>query len=153
MREAGIKITHVAYKGAGPAATDVMAGQINGMFGDLPVVSPYVKSGKVRALAATSAQRSQYFPNVPTTKEAGFPGVEMTNYYGLLLPAKTPRDVVMKLHDATIKTVATPAVRERLIGVGADPLTMSPEEFTDFIKVDIDKWGKLAKSAGIVIER
>src|SRR5581483_3967106 len=131
----------------------VVAGQINGMFGDLPVVSPYVKAGKVRALAATSANRSQYFPDVPTTKEAGFPGVEMTNYYALLLPAKTPRELVMKLHDAVLKTVATPAVRDRLVGVGADPLTMSPDEFTAFIRADIEKWGKLAKSAGIVIER
>ena len=77
----------------------------------------------------------------------------MTNYYGLLVPAKTPRDIVMKLHDAVVKTVATPAVRERLISVGADPLTMSPEEFTEFIRADIEKWAKLAKAAGIVIER
>ena len=153
QREAGVKITHVPFKGAGPAVTDLIGGQINGMFVDLPVISPYVKSGKVRALAVTSAQRSQYFPETPTTKEAGYPGVEMTNCYGLLVPAKTPRDIVMKLHDAVVKTVATPAVRERLMSVGADPATTSPEEFTRFIKTDIDKWGKLAKSAGIVIER
>ena len=153
VREANVKITHVPYKGAGPAVSEVIAGQINGMFVDLPVISPYVKSGKVRALAVTSVQRSQYFPEIPTTKEAGYPGVEMTNYYGLLLPAQTPRDIVMKLHDAVLKTVATPAVRDRLVSVGADPLTMSPEEFGRFIKADIEKWGKLAKAAGIVIER
>ena len=153
QREAGVKITHVPYKGAAPASADVIAGQINGMFVDLPVISPYVKAGKARALAVTSPQRSQYFPEVPTTKEAGYPGVEMTNYYGLLLPAKTPRDIVVKMHDAVVKTVATPAVRERLVAVGADPLTMSPEEFTAFIRADIEKWAKLAKSAGIVIER
>jgi tripartite-type tricarboxylate transporter receptor subunit TctC len=151
--EAGVKITHVPFKGAGPAVTDLIGGQINGMFVDLPVISPYVKSGKVRALAVTSVQRSRYFPDIPTTKEAGYPGVEMTNCYGLLVPAKTPRDIVMKLHDAVVKAVATPAVRERFAAVGADPATMSPEEFTRFIKSDIDKWGKLAKSAGIVIER
>jgi tripartite-type tricarboxylate transporter receptor subunit TctC len=153
LREANIRITHVPYKGAGPASSEVVAGQINGMFVDLPVISEYVKAGKVRALAVTSAERSKYFPEVPTTKEAGYPGVEMTNYYGLLLPARTPREIVMKLHDAAVKTVATPVVRERLVGVGADPLTMSPEEFTQFIRTDIEKWGKLAKSAGIVIER
>ena len=152
-REAGVKLTHVPYKGAGPAVSEVIAGQINGMFVDLPVISPYVKSGKARALAVTSVQRSQYFPEIPTTKEAGYPGVEMTNYYGLLLPAQTPRDIVMKLHDAVLKTVATPAVRDRLVSVGADPLTMSPEEFGRFIKADVEKWGKLAKAAGIVIER
>ena len=153
MQEAKIKINHVPYKGAAPAVIDVIAGQINGMFVDLPVISPYVKDRKVRALAATSAQRSQYFPEVPTTKEAGYPGVEMTNYYGLLLPAKTPRDIVMKLHDAVVKAVNTPRVRENLTAVGADPLTMTPDEFTRFIRADIAKWGKLVKSAGIKVER
>jgi tripartite-type tricarboxylate transporter receptor subunit TctC len=153
QREASVKITHVPFKGAGPAVTDLIGGQINGMFVDLPVISPYVKSGKVRALAVTSRERSPYFPDVPTTKEAGYPGVEMTNCYGLLVPAKTPREVVTKLHDAVVKTVATQSVRERLVSVGADPQTMSPDEFGRFIKADIEKWGKLAKSAGIVIER
>jgi tripartite-type tricarboxylate transporter receptor subunit TctC len=153
QREANVKLTHVPFKGAGPAVTDLIGGQINGMFVDLPVISPYVKSGKVRALAVTSVERSRYFPEVPTTKEAGYPGVEMTNCYGLLVPAKTPRDIVMKLHDAITKAVATPAVRERLMSVGADPKTLSIEEYTRFIKADIEKWGKLAKSAGIVIER
>src|SRR5829696_6177473 len=151
QREAGVKLTHVPFKGAGPAVTDLIGGQINGMFVDLPVILPYVKANKVRALAVTSVERSQYFPQVPTTKEAGYPGVEMTNCYGLLLPAKTPREIVMKLHDAIVKAVATPAVRERLVSVGADPSTMSPDEFARFIRTDIDKWGKLAKSAGIVI--
>jgi tripartite-type tricarboxylate transporter receptor subunit TctC len=153
MREANVKITHVPFKGAGPAVTDLIGGQINGMFVDLPVISPYVKSGKVRALAVTSRERSQYFPDIPTTKEAGYPGVEMTNCYGLLLPAKTPRDIVAKLHDAVVKTVATQSVRENFARVGADPQTMTPEEFTKFIKADIEKWGKLAKAANIVIER
>ena len=153
QREAGVKITHVPFKGAGPAVIDLIGGQINGMFVDLPVILPYVKSGKVRAIAVTSVARSQYAPDIPTTKEAGYPGVEMTNCYGLLVPAKTPKEIVMKLHDAILKAVATPSVRERLTTVGADPTTMSPEEFTRFIRADIDKWGKLAKSAGIVIER
>ncbi len=153
QRESGVKLTHVPFKGAGPAVTDLIGGQINGMFVDLPVISPYVKAGKVKALAVTSAERSRYFPDIPSTKEAGYPGVEMTNCYSLLVPAKTPREIVAKLHDAVVKTVATPAVRERLMSVGADPQTMSTEEFTRFIKADIEKWGKLAKSAGIVIER
>jgi tripartite-type tricarboxylate transporter receptor subunit TctC len=151
--EAGVKLTHVPFKGAGPAVTDLIGGQINGMFVDLPVISPYVKSGKVRAIAVTSVERSRYFPEVPTTKEQGYPGVEMTNCYGLLVPAKTPREIVMKLHDAVVKAVATPAVRERFVSIGADPSTMSPEDFTRFIKTDIAKWGKLAKSAHITIER
>jgi tripartite-type tricarboxylate transporter receptor subunit TctC len=153
MREATVKLTHVPYKGAAPAVSDVVAGQINGMFVDLPVVLPHVKARKVRPLAVTSAQRSPYAPDVPTTKESGYPGVEMTNYYSLLAPAKTPRDIVLKLHDAVLKAVATPAVRERLIGAGADPLTMSPEEFARYIRADIEKWAKLARAAGIHVER
>lgn len=152
-KEAKVKITHVPYKGAAPAVSDVIAGQINGMFVDLPVISPYVKNGRVRAIAVASNQRSPYFPDVPTTKEAGFPNVEMTNYYGLLAPAKTPRDIIAKLHDAIVKTVQTPAVHEKLVAVGADPVTMSTEEFTRFIRADIEKWGKLVKSAGIQVER
>lgn len=152
-KEALVKITHVPYKGAAPAVSDVIAGQINGMFVDLPVISPYIKSGKVRALAVASTKRSQYFPEVPTAKEAGYPGVEMTNYYGLLLPAKTPREIVAKLHDAVVKTVATPAVREKLMSVGADPHTLTPDEFTRFIRADIEKWAKLVKSSGIKVER
>src|SRR4051812_40138507 len=151
--EAGVKLTHVPFKGAGPAVIDLIGGQINGMFVDLPVILPHVKAGKVRAIAVTSVERSQYAPTIPTTKEAGYPGVEMTNCYGMLVPVKTPKDIVAKLHDTLVKTVATPAVRERLKDVGADAQTMSPEEFTKFIKADTEKWGKLAKAAGIVIER
>lgn len=153
MKESQVRITHVPYKGAAPAVSDVIAGQITGMFVDLPVISPYVKNGRVRALAVASAQRSPYFPDVPTAREAGYPNVEMTNYYGLLAPAKTPLDIVTKLHDAIVKTVQTPAVHEKLVAVGADPLTMSTDEFTRFIRADIEKWGKLVKSAGIQVER
>lgn len=153
VKDARVKITHVPYKGAAPAVSDVIAGQINGMFVDLPVISPYIKAGKVRALAVASKERSQYFPDVPTTGEAGYPGVEMTNYYGLLVPAKTPREVVMKLHDAVVKTVETPAVRKNLMSVGADPRTMTPDEFTAFIRNDIRKWAELVKSSGIKVER
>ncbi len=153
QREAGIKLTHVPFKGAGPAVVDLVGGQINGMFVDLPVILPYVKAGKVKALAVTSVERSQYAPDIPTTKEAGYPGVEMTNCYGMLAPIKTPKEIIAKLHDALVKTIATPAVRDRLKDVGADPKSMSMDEFTRFIKADTEKWGKLAKSAGIVIER
>ena len=153
MAEANIKITHVAYKGAAPAVTDVVAGQIQGMFVDLPVISPYVKSGRVRAIAVASQQRSPHFPAIPSTREAGFGNVDMLNYYGLLTQAKVPRDVALKLHDAIIKTVNTPAVRERLLSVGADPLTMSIEEFTDYIRKDIEKWRKVVKAANLKFDR
>jgi len=151
--QAGTKITHVPYKGAGPAVIDVIAGQVNGMFVDLPVISPYIKAGKVRAIAVCNPKRSAYFPNVPTTAEGGYPGVQLSNQYSLLLPAKTPRDIVMKLHDAVAKTMAMPDVREKFTSIGADPLVMSPEEFTEFIRKDIEKWAKVAKAANVRIDQ
>lgn len=152
IKQAAVNMTHVPYKGAAPAVVDVVAGQLSGMFVDLPVVSPYIKAGRVRAIAVASPKRSAYFPEVPTTGEAGFPNVELQNYYCLLLPAKTPRDIVTRLHDAVVKTVNTPAVRERLIGFGADPLTMTPDEFTRFLRADIEMWGRVVKAAGVKVE-
>jgi tripartite-type tricarboxylate transporter receptor subunit TctC len=152
MKSANVKLTHVPYKGAAPAVIDVVGGQLTGMFVDLPVISPYVKSGRVRALAMASPKRSPYFPDVPTTKEAGYNDVELQNYYALFLPIKTPRDVVAKLHDAVVKTVNTPAVRDKLIETGADPLTMTPEEFTRFVRADIAMWDKVVKAAGVKID-
>lgn len=150
--EAGIKTNHVPYKGAAPAVTDLIAGQINAMFVDLPVISPHLKGGKVRPLAVASAKRSAYFPDVPTTVESGYPNVLMSGLYSLLLPIKTPRDIVMKLHDAALKTMATPAVREKFTSFAADPYTMSPEDFTAFLRTDIEKWAKVAKAANIRVD-
>jgi tripartite-type tricarboxylate transporter receptor subunit TctC len=151
-KQAAVNMTHVPYKGAAPAVVDVIAGQLSGMFVDLPVVSPYIKAGRARALAVASPKRSVYFPEVPTTKEAGYPNVELQNYYCLLLPAKTPRDIVMKLHDAVVKTVNTPGVREKLVSFGADPLTMTPDEFTRFLRADIEMWGRVVKAAGVKVD-
>jgi len=153
MAEAQIKITHVAYKGAAPAVTDVTAGQIQGMFVDLPVISPYVKSGRVKAIAVAAQQRSPHFPEIPSAREQGFANIDMLNYYGLLTQAKVPRDIALKLHDAIIRTVNTPAVRERLLAVGADPLTMTIEEFGEYIRKDIEKWRRVVKIANLSFER
>ena len=152
MKSANVKITHVPYKGAAPAVVDVVGGQLTGMFVDLPVISPYLKAGRVRALAMASPKRSVYFPDVPTTKEAGFPGVEEQNYYALFLPIRTPRDIVAKLHDAVVKTVNTPAVRDKLVESGADPLTMTPEAFTKFVRADIEMWRKVVKESGVKVD-
>lgn len=153
MAEAKVKITHVAYKGAAPAVTDVTAGQIQGMFVDLPVISPYVKSGRVKAIAVAAQQRSPHFPDIPSAKEQGFENIDMLNYYGLLTQAKVPRDIAQKLHDAIIRTVNTPVVRDRLLAVGADPLTMTIDEFTDYIRKDIEKWRRVVKTANLTFER
>jgi tripartite-type tricarboxylate transporter receptor subunit TctC len=152
MRSANVKLNHVPYKGAAPAVVDVVGGQVSGMFVDLPVISPYIKAGRVKPLAVASAKRSVYFPDVPTTKEAGYSNVELQNYYALFLPIRTPRDVVAKLHDAVVKAVNTPAVRDKLVETGADPLTMTPEEFTRFVRADIEMWGKVVKAAGVKLD-
>jgi len=151
-KQAAADMTHVPYKGAAPAVVDVVAGQLSGMFVDLPVISPYIKAGRVRPLAVASPKRSPYFPEVPTTKEAGFPNVELQNYYALFVPAKTPRAIVAQLHDAVVKAVATPGVRDKLTGFGADPLTMSTEEFTRFLRADIEMWGRVVKAAGVKVD-
>ena len=152
LKESAVVMTHVPYKGAAPAVVDVVGGQLSGMFVDLPVVSPYIKAGRVRAIAVASPKRSAYFPEVPTTKEAGFPNVELQNYYCLLLPAKTPREIVTKLHDAVVKTVNTPGVREKLMGFGADPHTLTPDEFTRFLRADIEMWGRVVKAARVKVD-
>ncbi len=152
MKSAAIKVTHVPYKGAAPAVVDVVGGQLTGMFVDLPVISPHIKAGRVKPLAVASPKRSQYFPQVPTTKEAGYSDVELQNYYALFLPAKTPRDIVAKLHDAVVKSVNTPAVRDKLIEAGSDPLTMTPDEFTKFLRADIEKWGRVVKAANVRLD-
>jgi len=151
-KQAAVNMIHVPYKGAAPAVVDVIAGQLSGMFVDLPVISPYIKAGRVKALAVASPQRSAYFSEVPTTKEAGYPNVELQNYYAMFLPARTPRDIVGKLHDAVVKSVNTPGVREKLIASGSDPLTMTPDEFSRFLRADIEKWDKVVKAAGVKVD-
>jgi tripartite-type tricarboxylate transporter receptor subunit TctC len=123
------------------------------MFVDLPVISPYVKSGRVKAIAVAAQQRSPHFPEIPSAREQGFANIDMLNYYGLLTQAKVPRDIALKLHDAIIRTVNTPAVRERLLAVGADPLTMTIEEFGEYIRKDIEKWRRVVKVANLSFER
>ena len=105
-----------------------------------------------RSVALAGPKRSTYLPDLPTTAEAGYPGVLVANVYSLLLPIKTPREIVMKLHDAAVKTMATPAVREKFTSFGADPYTLTPEEFTAFLRADIAKWGKVAKAANIKVD-
>lgn len=152
LRSASVNMTHVPYKGAAPAVVDVVAGQLSGMFVDLPVISPYIKAGRVKPLAVASPKRSPYFPDVPTTQESGFSNVELLNYYALFLPVKTPRDIVAKLHENVVKTVNTPNVHEKFVAMGADPLTLAPDEFTRFVRADIEKWGKVVKAAGVKLD-
>ena len=146
----GLKMVHVPYKGAGPALTDVIAGHVPLMAANILSTLPHVKAGRVRAYGVTSAKRAQAAPEIPTIAEAGLPGYEAVQWFGLLAPAGTPRDIVTRLHGAVVQVLEDPAVKKRFIGDGADPRpSASPEAFASFIRDELKKWEKVVKAAGI----
>ena len=149
---AGIRMLHVPYKGSGPALTDMMSGQVQVMFANLTAALPHVKSGRLRALATSGEKRSQTVPHLPTVSESGLPGYVVTSYYGILLPAATPKDIVARLNAETVKAMAAPDIRERLSAEGADPAGGTPEQFAAFLRAEIDKWGKVVKAANLRTE-
>ncbi len=145
----GIDIVHVAYKGGAQAITDLVGGHVDLMFDVLPASLPYVKSGRLRALAITSAQRSTLVPDLPTVAESGIEGFLAITWNGILLPANTPRDIVMRLHQSLQHAVLGPGAKERYAAIGTDAVTNTPEEFADFIRTETAKWAKVAAAAGI----
>jgi len=147
--QAGIDILHVPYKGMVPAATDVMGGNVPILFGNTLVVLPSVRSGRLRGLAITSARRSSVAPELPTIAESGFPGFESGTWYGMMAPARTPREIVTRLNGAVVHAVQLADVREKLIAQGAEPMSATPEQMGAFVRGEIAKWGKVAKAAGI----
>jgi len=149
---AGIDMVHIPYKGTSPGVVDLLAGQVSVMAPNLLTALPHIKAGKLRALAVTSAKRSQGLPEVPTIAESGLPGYDSTQWYGVLAPAGTVREIVMRLHDEIVRALRTPEVMRRLAADGAEPVGGSPEEFTAFIKSEIDKWAQVARVAGIRAE-
>jgi tripartite-type tricarboxylate transporter receptor subunit TctC len=147
---AGIKMLHVAYKGAGPAFTDVIAGHVHMMAGNILSALPHIRSGRIRAYGVTSATRSIGAPEIPTIAEAGVPGYEAVQWFGLAAPAGTPRDIVNRLHTAVVQSLSDPALSKRFVSDGADPRpSKSPEEFAAFIRSEYKKWGQVVKRAGI----
>jgi tripartite-type tricarboxylate transporter receptor subunit TctC len=149
---AKVSMLHVPYKGSGQAMLGLMGGHLDVLVIGVPPALPQIQSGKVRALAALSPERVAVLPNVPTTNEAGFPGYEVTNWHGILAPAGTPRDIVARLNAEIGKAIKTPDVRERMAGMGLDPLTSTPERFAAFIKIEIARWAKVIKEANVKIE-
>jgi tripartite-type tricarboxylate transporter receptor subunit TctC len=146
---AGIDIVHVPYKGAAPAVNDIVGQQVQMVFLDIPVLLPQVQAGKVRPIAIGSRERVPSLPNVPTTAEVGLPQIEAENWYGMVAPAATPAAVIAKLHRATAEALKSPEVKDKLQAQGAILVGNSPEEFADYIRSEIDKWGKVAKAANI----
>ena len=143
---------HVPYKGAAPAITDLMGGQVSAFFGDIPGLIGYVKGGKLKAIGIAAPKRHPLLPNVRTLSEQGFPGVDTNNWYALFAPAKTPPATIAALNAAVRRTLATPAVGDKLLASGAVPSASTPEELGAALKRDTEKWGKLIKSQKITPE-
>ena len=145
----GISMGHVPYKGTGPAIMDTVGGHVEVIFSGIAAIMPQVKSGKLRALGVTSAQRSAVLPGVPTIAESGLPGYENTSWHGVLAPTGTPQAVVVRVRDATAKALDSAEVRERFSSQGAETVGSTPEAFAKFLQADIARIGKLIRTAGI----
>ena len=146
---AGIQALHVPYKGTSPAVTDLLGGQVNGMFSNALTVMPHIQSGKVRPLAVSGSKRLDILPDVPTVMEAGVPNYVSLQWYGLVAPAGTPQAIVQALHAEMVKALQSKEIKEKLASEGAEPVGSSPLEFANLIKSDYQKWAGVAKRAGI----
>ena len=146
---AGVQMVHVPYKGAAPALTDVVAGNVNLGFKTALSALPSMQTGKLKALAVAANKRLEQLPNVPTMAEAGFPDFEVSSWNGLLAPAKTPPAIIAKLHAELVKIVAMPDIRERFSAQAAEPVGSSPEQFRTYIEAEIKRWGEVARAASI----
>jgi len=151
----GTFMLHLPYRGSGPALIDLMAGNVDLMFDNLPSAMPHIKSGRLKALAVTSGVRSGAMPELPTVAEAGgslLRNYEASSWFGLLAPAGTPADVVLRLQQETAKAMATPAVKDRLLSQGANPGGMAPAEFVKFIDAETKKWAVVVKASGAKVD-
>jgi tripartite-type tricarboxylate transporter receptor subunit TctC len=146
---ANVNVQHVAYKGAAPAVTDTLGGQVHGIAMDFPAVYPHIKAGKLRGIMIASERRSPLLPDLPTSAEQGLPQLFAVNWFAIMAPAKTPRPIVDKLHASLVKAATSPEVKERFVGVGVESMTKaSPDAFVAFLKEELVRWGKLAKESG-----
>jgi tripartite-type tricarboxylate transporter receptor subunit TctC len=146
---AGISMVHVPYRGGGPAIIDVMAGQVPLLWVAIPAVANFVKNGKLRALAVSTVKRSPLLPDVPTMAELGFKDFEVDSWYAMFVPAKTPQPIIDILHKATVKALAEPAVKDRLIAQGAEAVGSTPAQLGAIVSSELVKWKKVTKDAGI----
>lgn len=145
----GFKYVHVPYRGAAPALTDLLGGQVQAVFLDAPVLMPQIRAGKVKPLGIASGQRNPMLPDVPTLAEVGYSDTTSDNWYGLLAPAKTPPAVIAKLNAAYVAAINDPIVKEKLVQSGAIPVANSPAEFGTFLKAELERLGKLVRAKGI----
>ena len=146
---AQLKMLHVPYKGSGPGVTDLVAGHVPAMMPNMLSAQPHIKSGRLRALGVTGSKRAPGADDIPTIAEAGVPGYEAVQWYGVLAPAATPRDIITKLHAGVVRALQNPDVRQRLLNDGAEPVGNSPEEFATYLRAETAKWAKVVQAAGI----
>lgn len=145
---AGINLLHVPYKGSPPALTSVLSGETSMLFSPVTIAIPHTKSGKLRALGVTTAKRSKLVPELPTIGESGLPGYEVTQWYGMQVPAGTPKDVIAKINGEVGKILAMPDIIDKLALLGAEPAPSTPEFMTAYVKSEVEKWAKVVKASG-----
>jgi tripartite-type tricarboxylate transporter receptor subunit TctC len=151
--QTGIFMTHIPYRGSGPALLDLVGGNVDVMFDNLPSAMPQIKGGKLKAFAVTSAQRSTAMPELPTIEEAGkLKGFEASSWFGLLAPAGTPPEVVSRIQQEVAKALATPAIKEKMLAQGAIPSGNTPQEFAKLIEAEIAKWALVVKASGAKVD-
>jgi tripartite-type tricarboxylate transporter receptor subunit TctC len=139
---AGIKMTHIPYKGTAPAVTGILAGEVQVMLAPALTVLPHIKAGKLRALATTGSERSPAFPDVPAVSQSGYPGFEASQWYGLLAPAGTPEPILARLNQEVVKAVQSPEVKTALLSEGSEPIGSTREAFDRYLKSEIARWAK-----------
>jgi tripartite-type tricarboxylate transporter receptor subunit TctC len=150
--ETGTKILHVPYKGSAPLTTDLLGGQVDMSFDTITPVLPFIKEGKLRALAVTTAKRSSALPNVPTLQEAGVPNVAIGTWFGLLAPAATPKAVVTRLNTELVKIIQSPEFKKQMADIGAEPIGNKPEEMAKQIHDETEKFANLVKVGKVTID-
>ena len=151
-QQAGIDLVHVPYKGAAPAVQDLLGGQVPIMFLDLAAGGSHIRSGKLTALAVASPKRIAALPDVPTIAEAGVPGFEAWAWQGLAVPAKTPSDIIAKLNAEYAKAISDPALKQKIVDAGIEPLHSTPQQMTDYVKSEAVKWAQVVKSGNITVD-
>jgi tripartite-type tricarboxylate transporter receptor subunit TctC len=146
---AGVDMAHVPYRGSGQAVPDLIAGNVQVMFDSMPSSAGAVREGRLRALAVTTAGRQAAFPELPTIAEAGVPGYEISTWYGIWAPARTPPEIVARLHAAVARAMRGEDAKEKMAALGAQPVADAPEDFARFVRAEYERWGKLVRDAGI----
>ena len=152
MNQTGTRMVHVPYKGGGPAVVSLVAGETSLLFATIPSAIHHIQSGRLRAIGVSRAQRSSVLPDVPTIAEAGVKNFEAIEWNGVMLPAGTPPAILKRVHQAVTKALASPAIQERIVAVGAEVVGSSPEEFAKFLKSEFTSWAKVIKEVGITAE-